>query len=1054
MPTDPSQPLHWAGLVGIHQGMAITEAILHATRPILVIAPNSQTALQLLDEWHDFSNHSEALLYFPGLEILPYDAFSSHPDIISRRLTVLNQLALQQTHAVLVTVDTLLYQLSPPSFLHRYSFMLKVGDKLEMEHVRTRLTQAGYHLTSQVREHGEFALRGSIIDLFPMGSHQPFRIDLLDNEIESIGIFSPETQCTLSKITHINLLPGKEFPLNEEAIAQFRTAFRDQFGGNPLNSPIYQDISEGISPAGIESYLPLFFTEMATLFDYLPTDCTILMVDDVAQAAHQFWQDIEARYEQRRHNITRPLPPPETVFIHPEKLMEKIRTYPRITVGTAAPKGSQLIHFDTASLPPMITEAEIAQRRVTQRRLRKTPSQRADLIIRNLTELQIGDPVVHIQHGIGRYQGLETLTVANETAEYMMLLYQDGDKLFVPVTSLNLISRYTGADAEQAPLHKLGTEQWQKAKQAANKKIQDVAAELLGLYADRAVSKGYAYTVDEAQYVQFAEQFPFEETPDQQQAIAHIRQDLMSDKPMDRVICGDVGFGKTEVAMRAAFLAVQNQRQVVVLVPTTLLAQQHFKNFQDRFEKFPITIDVISRFRTKREQDAILARLAEGKIDILIGTHKLLQHNLQCKALGLVIIDEEHRFGVKQKEKLRHLRTAVDILTMTATPIPRTLNMSLSGIRDLSIIATPPPHRVSIKTFIHESQNSLIQEAIQRELLRGGQVYFLHNDISTIHQQAEKLSQLVKEARIGVAHGQMHERDLEDIMSDFYHQRLNVLVCTTIIESGIDIPTANTIIINRADHFGIAQLHQLRGRVGRSHHQAYAYLFIPSRKLMTADAIRRLDAIAQYDQLGIGFTLAIHDLEIRGAGELLGEEQSGSMREVGFSLYMELLNRAIASLKSGKPIDTDLNAIQPTVEVNLHLTALIPAPYLNDIPLRLQFYKRISHAQSSEELQHIQVEMIDRFGLLPEPLKMLFELSELKLKVIPLGVVKLEANAEWGWFEFNDQPKINTEKLIKLIKQSPSEYKLEGGKRLRIKLQKHEPKSRITLIEQILTTIQ
>jgi transcription-repair coupling factor (superfamily II helicase) len=501
-------------------------------------------------------------------------------------------------------------------------------------------------------------------------------------------------------------------------------------------------------------------------------------------------------------------------------------------------------------------------------------------------------------------------------------------------------------------------------------------------------------------------------------------------------------------------LAVQNQRQVVVLVPTTLLAQQHFKNFQDRFEKFPITIDVISRFRTKREQDTILARLAEGKIDILIGTHKLLQRNLQCKALGLVIIDEEHRFGVKQKEKLRHLRTAVDILTMTATPIPRTLNMSLSGIRDLSIIATPPPHRVSIKTFIHESQNSLIQEAIQRELLRGGQVYFLHNDISTIHQQAEKIGQLVKEARIGVAHGQMHERDLEDIMADFYHRRLNVLVCTTIIESGIDIPTANTIIINRADQFGIAQLHQLRGRVGRSHHQAYAYLFIPSRKLMTADAIRRLDAIAQYDQLGIGFTLAIHDLEIRGAGELLGEEQSGSMREVGFSLYMELLNRAIASLKSGKTIDTDLNAIQPTVEVNLHLTALIPAPYLNDIPLRLQFYKRISHAQSSEELQHIQVEMIDRFGLLPEPLKMLFELSELKLKVIPLGIIKLEANAEWAWFEFNDQPKINTEKLIKLIKQSPADYKLEGGKRLRIKLQKHEPKSRITLIEQILTTIQ
>ncbi|HEX4044097.1 MAG TPA: transcription-repair coupling factor, partial [Gammaproteobacteria bacterium] len=712
--------------------------------------------------------------------------------------------------------------------------------------------------------------------------------------------------------------------------------------------------------------------------------------------------------------------------------------------------------------PPLaiITETQLYGQRVMQRRLRKKTPQDTDALVRDLSELQIGDAVVHLTHGVGRYCGLQTLTISDQIAEFLCLEYQGGDKVYVPVAALHLIARYSGADPEHAPINKLGTDQWQKAKRKAAEKVRDVAAELLELYAKRAAQPGHAHQVVNEQYLAFAAQFPFEETPDQLQAIEQVFNDMTTDKPMDRVVCGDVGFGKTEVALRAAFLAVQNNKQVTLLVPTTLLAQQHFQTFQDRFADWPVVVEMLSRFRTAKEQKQILERLATGRIDILIATHKLLQSDIKFKNLGLVIIDEEHRFGVKQKEKLKALRTTVDMLTLTATPIPRTLNMALAGIRDLSIIATAPSRRLSVKTFVHEYQEGLTQEAIQREIMRGGQVYFLHNEVANIHKKAEEIAALVPEARIGIAHGQMHERDLERAMSEFYHRHHNVLVCSTIIESGIDIPTANTIIINRADKFGLAQLHQLRGRVGRSHHQAYAYLLTPPRQQMTANAVKRLDAIASLADLGIGFTLATHDLEIRGAGELLGEEQSGDMHAVGFTLYMDLLTRAVEALKAGKPVDLETSLLPHTAEVDLRISALIPDTYLVDVPLRLQFYKHIANAQTEAALNEIQVTMIDRFGLLPESLKNLFVLSELRIKADGLGITKIEATDKTGKLEFNDKPNINPATIIRLIQAEKnivmpgmSQFRLDGPTRLRFTLLPHEAKTRIALIDHLLTRL-
>jgi transcription-repair coupling factor (superfamily II helicase) len=1135
LPKDPGDSLVWTNLHGASTGLVLGMAIAQTKRPLLIIAPDSLYVSHLIDELHFFSGQTEDFVHFPDWETLPYDHFSPHQDIISERLTALYRLPSMQKGAIITTISTLMHRLPPKDYLDGYSFLLKTGDKLNIDILRTRLTNAGYHSVSQVREHGEFAIRGSIIDLFPMGTKTPFRIDLFDDEVDSIRLFSPDTQRSTEKIPSIRLLPAKEFPLTEDAIEHFRQTWRSQFSGNPLKSPIYQDISEGICSPGIEYYLPFFFDNTVTLFDYLPEHTLIVTIGDREAKEREFWQEIASRYEQARFDISRPLLAPQQLFVPGSAINESLARYPVIQINnaitsrghhfTSAPaptldvnhKASQplaplqqfvtdyhgrilfcaetmgrreviLQLFRSISFMPhyfhswqaflasdepygivvahleegfslenpkltVLTEMHLYGKRVMQRRSRKKTAQDTDALIRDLTELQVDDPIVHIDHGIGRYRGLQTLTVGDQIAEFLSLEYQGGDKLYVPVASLHLISRYTGADPEHTPINKLGTEQWQRAKRKAAEQVRDVAAELLDLYAKRAARPGHAYELAKDQYAAFAATFPFEETPDQLQAIEQVFADMTSDKPMDRVICGDVGFGKTEVAMRAAFLAVQNNKQVALLVPTTLLAQQHFQNFQDRFADWPIQVEMLSRFRTGKEQKNILQRMEEGKVDIVIGTHKLLQNDIKFKSLGLVIIDEEHRFGVKQKEKLKALRAMVDMLTLTATPIPRTLNMALSGIRDLSVIATPPARRLSVKTFVHEYQDPIIQEAVQREIMRGGQVYFLHNDISTINKKAEDISALVNEARATVAHGQMHERDLERVMSEFYHRHFNVLVCSTIIESGIDIPTANTIIINRADKFGMAQLHQLRGRVGRSHHQAYAYLLVPSRNSMTADAAKRLDAIASLDDLGIGFTLATHDLEIRGAGELLGEEQSGDMQEVGFTLYMDLLSRAVDALKAGKEPDYEKSLLHHRSEIDLHLTALIPESYLPDVQLRLQFYKRIANAKNQAELDEIHVEMIDRFGLTPHHLKNLFATSELKLKADALGIIKIEAAEKGGKFEFKDKPNVKPETIIRLIQDKSQRFRLDGPTRLRFTLDQHEPKDRIGLVEKLLNQL-
>lgn len=1133
LPRKQGEQSIWKNLHGASIGLALSNAIADSKQPTLIIAPDSLYGSHLIEELQFFSNGSEDHLVFPDWETLPYDHFSPHQDIISDRLAALYRLpTLSDGKAIIATVATLMHRLPPRDYLDLHSFMLKIGDKVNLDILRTRLDQAGYRHASQVREHGEFAIRGSIIDLFPMGSRTPFRIDLFDDEVETIRLFSPDTQRSLEKITEIRLLPAKEFPLTDEAIDHFRQAWRTQFTGNPLKSPIYQDISEGICAPGIEYYLPFFFTKTATLFDYLPSNTLIVTIGATETKAKEFWQEINSRYEQGRYDTTHPLIEPNKVFVSADELMNAVRQYSDVQIDnaskkpgyefvtTAAPtldinhKASQplaplqeyinsytgrilfcaeslgrreviLQLFRSIALSPkyftswqeflesqentgivvapleegfcleqpkltVLPETQLYGKRVMQRRLRKKTAQDTDTLIRDLTELQLDDAVVHIDHGVGRYRGLQTLKVGDQIGEFLTLEYQGGDKLYVPVASLHLISRYTGADPEHTPMNKLGTDLWSRAKRRAAEKIRDVAAELLDLYAKRAARPGHAYDLVKDQYSAFAAAFPFEETPDQLQAIEQVFADMTSDKPMDRVICGDVGFGKTEVALRAAFLAVQNGKQVALLVPTTLLAQQHFDTFRNRLADWPIQVDMLSRFRTGKETKQTLERIAEGKVDIVIGTHKLLQDDIKFKALGLAIIDEEHRFGVKQKEKLKALRSMVDMLTLTATPIPRTLNMALSGIRDLSVIATPPARRLSVKTFVNEYQDHIIQEAIQREIMRGGQVYFLHNDVSTINKKAQEIAALVHEARTCVAHGQMHERELERVMADFYHRHANVLVCSTIVESGIDIPTANTIIINRADKFGLAQLHQLRGRVGRSHHQAYAYLLTPPKENITADAEKRLAAIASLDDLGIGFTLATHDLEIRGAGELLGESQSGDMQEIGFTLYMDLLSRAVDALKAGKEPDLEKSLVHQRSEIDLHISALIPEAYLGDVQLRLQFYKRIANANTQAELDEIQVEMIDRFGLLPDPLKNLIAITELKHKADSLGIVKIEANNKGGKFEFNEKPNVKPETIIRLIQIYAKRYRLDGPTRLRFNLDPHEPKDRIALVEKLL----
>jgi len=1136
----PTMPrLTYGSLWGASLGLVLSTIQTSSQRPVFIITPDTLTATRLEFELAFFQpeNATHPILHFPDWEMLPYDQFSPHQDIISARLATLASLPHLESGTIITPISTLMHRLMPREFFDGTIFLLKKGDPLPLEATRLRLEKAGYRCVEQVREHGEFAVRGAIIDLFPMGSELPYRLDLFDNEIDSIRTFSPDTQRSLEIIQKIELLPAKEFPLTDNGIELFRQQWRSEFSGNPLNCPLYQDISDGICSPGIEYYLPLFFTKTATLFDYLPSNCIIIRIGNIHAKADDFWQEARLRHDQRSHDVTHPILAPEQVFVPTPEIFSHIQRYPTITIqeeavtpdkthinfATETPpllnidyKASQPLFaletfladysgrvlfcaettgrrevllqlFQTIQLRPqpypswqafladeapygiivspleeglclekppcvVIAEAQLFGKRIMQRRRRKETPQDLDAIVKDLTELQIGAPIVHLEHGVGRYLGLQTLKVGEHIAEFLSLEYAGGDKLYVPVDALHLISRYGGTDPEHAPLHKLGTEQWQRAKRKAAEQVRDVATELLDIYAKRAAQIGKACTVANGHYATFAAAFPFEETPDQLQAINQVIEDMQSPKPMDRLVCGDVGFGKTEVAMRAAFVAVQNNQQVAVLVPTTLLAQQHYQTFSDRFADWPIQIGSLSRFKSSKEQQKTRQAIAEGKIDILIGTHKLLQESIQFKNLGLLIVDEEHRFGVHQKERLKSLRLNVDILTLTATPIPRTLNMAFAGIRDLSLIATPPARRLSIKTFVHEHQDTIIQEGILREILRGGQVYYLHNDVGTIEKTVHTLQKLVPEARVSFAHGQMRERELEQTMSDFYHRRFNVLVCTTIIESGIDIPSANTIIIERADKFGLAQLHQLRGRVGRSHHQAYAYLLIPSRKNLTPDAVKRLDAFSAYEHLGIGFTLATHDLEIRGAGELLGKNQSGQMHEIGFTLYMDLLSRAVDALKAGKEPDLE-TAIKPGIEVDLQIPALLPADYLADVNIRLQCYKRIASAKTMAELDDIQVEMIDRFGLLPAPAKNLFAISALKQRAETMGITKMEANSKSGKIEFNDKPNVDPMRIIQLIQTQSQTYRLDGPARLRFQLSPHEPKERIRLLEIILDNL-
>jgi transcription-repair coupling factor (superfamily II helicase) len=1110
-----------------------------------VITDTPETALRIentlpffLSPAEPTAREPEQLLAFPDWETLPYDNFSPHQDILSQRIKTLSLLPEQADFLAVTALGTLLHRLPPVDYIQLHSFRLNVGDTFKIDAERSRLERLGYRCVDTVYEHGEFAVRGALMDIFPMGSFSPIRVDLFDDEIETLRAFDPDSQRTTEKYDSIELLPARETPMTRESCQHFKQQFRRLFDVDCNRCPVYQDISDGIASAGIEYYLPLFFEQTTTFFHYLPDNCLILLVGNIQQVISNYWHEIEERYEERRHDKLRPVLPPQDLFLHEAPFFEALNRFNRVFITDEATNTDKAFsHNFGLTLPPdvsvnrrandplgrlkavistaqqqkqrilllaesrgrresvlemlqdaalhptsfdswqaftadstcpfgiaicileqgvilpehgliILTEAQLFGQRVAQRRRRRSADDQSDNAIRDLTELKIGAPVVHMDHGVGRYQGLVSLSVEDQAQEFLLLHYANEAKLYVPVSSLHLIARYSGVEQENAPLHTLGSESWQKERRKAIEKIHDTAAELLNVYARRAAKPGHAYDVATQDYRLFESEFPFEETPDQAEAIKNVIADLKAPNPMDRLVCGDVGFGKTEVAMRAAFVIVQSGKQVAVLVPTTLLAQQHYETFQDRFANWPVTIEVLSRFKSAKEQTEVAKKVEAGKIDILIGTHKLLQSSLNYHALGLIVIDEEHRFGVKHKEKLKALRSDVDILTLTATPIPRTLNLAMNGVRDISIIATAPEKRLSIKTFVRQYHHSALKEAILRELRRGGQVYYLHNEVKTIEQTARSLQELVPEARIGIAHGQLRERDLEAVMSDFYHKRFNILVCTTIIETGIDVPSANTIIMDRADKLGLAQLHQLRGRVGRSHHQAYAFLLTPHPKAMTSDAIKRLDAIAEADTLGAGFTLASHDLEIRGAGELLGDEQSGHITKIGFSLYMDMLERAVNAIKAGKTPNLDKPLAQGC-DINLRCPALIPDEYLPDVHLRLLFYKKISNARTTDELDKLKIEMIDRFGLLPEAVQSLFLLTALKIDIEPLGLAKIEFGPQGGYIDFDADTQVNPQVIVKWVQTRPQDYQLSGASRLRLKRSIADHKERLAYLKDV-----
>ncbi len=1075
---------------------------------------------------------------FPDWETLPYDTFSPHQDLISERLATLWRILQSKDRGdvdvVLMPASTALVRLAPPSFLAAYTFHFKQKQRLDEAALKSQLTLAGYTHVSQVVSPGEYAVRGGLIDLFPMGSAVPYRVDLFGDEVDSIRTFDPDSQRSLYPVPEVRLLPGREFPMDEDARAKFRARWREKMEGDPTKVRLYKDIGTGIATAGIEYYLPLFFDSTATIFDYLGESASLVLHGEIDEALKRFWTDTRERHRFLQHDRERPILPPEDLFLKPEDFftlgsalavlavrgsepVDWARPLPDLTADRGAPEplarlqqhvGStahrvlivaesegrresllELLrdsrieppsvatlaefeageeHFAIAAAPlavgffwhepqagqaiQFVTETELFATSPTARRRRKQ-EQVSDVnaLIKDLSELKVGDPVVHVNHGIGRYVGLMNIDLGDGPSEFLHLEYADKATLYVPVAQLHLIARYTGVSPDEAPLHRLGSGQWDKAKRKAAEQVRDTAAELLNLYARRAAREGYAFRFQPHDYEAFAASFGFEETPDQQAAIHAVIQDMVSPKPMDRLVCGDVGFGKTEVALRAAFVAVTGGKQVAILAPTTLLAEQHFQNISDRFGKWPVKVAELSRFRSPKEVKAALEGIEDGTIDIVVGTHKLLSQTVHFKRLGLLVIDEEHRFGVRHKEAIKALRAEVDVLTLTATPIPRTLGMALEGLRDLSVIATAPQRRLAIKTFVRNESSGTIREAVLRELKRGGQVYFLHNEVDTIVARRDKLAELLPEARIAIAHGQMPERELERVMRDFVAQRHNLLLCSTIIETGIDVPSANTIVISRADKFGLAQLHQLRGRVGRSHHQAYAYLLVPDVEGLTKQAAQRLEAIQQMEELGSGFYLAMHDLEIRGAGEVLGENQSGNMMEVGFQLYNDMLGEAVRSLKAGREPDL-LSPLSAATEINLHAPALLPDSYCGDVHTRLSLYKRLATAEKPEQIDAMLEEITDRFGKLPPQGQTLFDVHRLRVLAKPYGVVKVDAAPKLMVISFRPNPPVDAAKIIELV-QKNRHIKLAGNDKLRIERETPEAKDRAQLIRDVLRSL-
>jgi transcription-repair coupling factor (superfamily II helicase) len=1166
-----------------------------------IVTANAVDAQRLIDEMAFFAPDLRCVL-FPDWETLPYDAFSPHQDLISERLATLWRISQREKETgadvVLVPATTALYRLAPPSFLAGYTFQFKVKQKLNEARLKAQLTLAGYSHVTQVVSPGEYAVRGGLIDLFPMGSLVPFRVDLFDDEIDSIRTFDPDSQRSLYPVPEVRLLPGREFPMDDDARAKFRSRWRELLEGDPTKSRIYKDIGNGVATAGIEYYLPLFFEDTATVFDYIGADATVVLHGDLEPAFQHFWQDTKERYRLVQGDPDRPALPPESLFLGTEQFYARVNQHAQLAIrprafvtaaravippssasaspavipdlirdpstpeatsppsedglrvkpamtsaGSTAGADSTSDFVEFESLPPLgvvrgaedplaalkthilntsqrvlvlaesdgrraslldflhasqfnppsfnslaeferseepigiatsslntgfawleagidfVTETELFAAGPTTRR-RKKQEQVSDVeaLIKDLSELNVGDPVVHSAHGIGRYRGLINLDLGNklpngepEVQEFLHLEYADKATLYVPVSQLQLISRYTGVSADEAPLHKLGSGQWDKAKRRAAEQVRDSAAELLNIYARRAAREGHAFRYSPSDYETFSNDFGFEETPDQKAAIHAVIQDMISPRPMDRLVCGDVGFGKTEVALRAAFIGITGGKQVALLAPTTLLAEQHYQTLVDRFSKWPVKVAEISRFRSTKEVNLALKGLADGTIDIVVGTHKLLSESTKFKDLGLLIIDEEHRFGVRHKEQMKALRAEVDVLTLTATPIPRTLGMALEGLRDLSVIATAPQRRLAIKTFVRTEGNGVIREAVLRELKRGGQVYFLHNEVETIENRRAKLEELLPEARIAVAHGQMPERQLESVMRDFVAQRFNLLLCSTIIETGIDVPSANTIVMSRADKFGLAQLHQLRGRVGRSHHQAYAYLMVPDLEGLTKQATQRLDAIQQMEELGSGFYLAMHDLEIRGAGEVLGENQSGNMLEVGFQLYNEMLSEAVRCLKAG--IEPDLlNPLNVATDINLHAPALLPDDYCGDVHLRLSFYKKLATAKTADQIDALMEEIIDRFGKLPPQAQTLIDVHRLRVISQPFGVTKVDAAPGVISITFRKNPPIDPMKIIQMI-QKNKHIKLAGNEKLRIERALPEVKDRAQMVRDVLRSL-